>query len=333
MLRFISMLLVLLATGFAFAQWKEPDNRLVSQTQYQLWVDATKDWTAASAKLSDELKSAPSAAQRQAISAQFDTVHQQILDRYQTSKQELDWIGRQLALAYLQTQINCDDATMANAQKQLATYQQAKKDGLRVLSDDDRTATIKSFKGDQQSALDEVQQHQAEVKAALDEARQHDADAAAADNLAENPPADIAPDNRAAYIAGQKQAAQGARDQAKDVRTRAAEAQKALDAAQARADAAAKRAAHPEIPVTDDEKAAVAADNDAGIAQAQTDMDQARQNKDQLAQAQRQLSMPATDPAKDIPPENIQLLKKHADDFRNLYNQQGLDPLPSARPN
>ena len=267
--RVIAMLVVLLAGGLAFGQWKQPDSTVIGETQYNL--------------------------------------------------------------AHLQMQIISADEAIASAQQQLASYQRAKKAGLRVLSGADRAATINAFKDDQHAALDEVQQHQAEVKAAQDEARQHDADAAAADNLAKNPPATVAADNRDAYVESQRREAQAARDQADQSRSRAAAAQKVLDAAQARADAAAKRVAHPETPVTDDEKAAVDADNDAGIAQAQTEVNQARQNKEQLVQAQLQLASPATDPGKDIPAANLQLLKQHAEEFEKLYNR-AVDTRPSTRP-
>jgi len=330
--RLISLLWVLLlAAGSALAEWKEPESKVVSETQYQLWADTTKDWNAVSAKLNAAQQAATTDAQRQALAAQFDAIYQQVYDRQHTSKPEIDWIARQLARASLQTQITGADAALAKAQQQLVQYQQAKNAGLRVLSDADRAATIKAFTDDQRAALDEVQQHQGEVKAAQDEARQHEADAAAADNLAKNPPADVAADNRPAYIEGQKQLAQAARDQANQSRARAADAQKAQDAAQARADAAAKRVAHPETPVIDDEKSAVAADNDAGIAQAQADIAQARDAKDQLVKQQLQLAAPSKDPSQDIPPENLELLQKHAEEFTKLY--QGLNPLPATRPN
>jgi len=331
--RLISLLLVLLlAAAPALAEWKEPESKVVSEAQYQLWADTTHDWNAEDTKLSADFAAATTAAQRQAIIERNVVAHLSFYDRHHLSQPEVEWIGRQLALAHLQLQINNTDAALAKAQKQLAQYQQAKKDGTRVLSADDRAATIKSFQDDQRAALDEVQQHQGEVKAAQDEARQHDADADAADNLAKNPPADMAADNRPAYIEGQKQLAQAARDQANQSRMRAAAAQKALDAAQTRADAAAKRVAHPEIPVTDDEKTAVAADNDAGIAQAQADIAQARDAKDSLVKQQLQLAAPSKDPSKDIPAENLQLLQKHVEEYAKLNNGV-LNPLPTTRPN
>jgi hypothetical protein len=123
-------------------------------------------------------------------------------------------------------------------------------------------------------------------------------------------------DDRSEYVQNKKNEARAARDSAKEIRDEEAEANKAQAEAQSRADAAGQRGAHPEIPITDDEKAAAKSDNDAGIAAAMKAISGIEQEKAQLAQSRRRLAETTKGMTKAIPPENIAIMRKYADQYK-----------------
>ncbi len=221
----------------------------------------------------------------------------------------------------MKQQAKANGEKLADAQKRLAIYQASSKAGTRVMSDDDRKAAIDAAKEEQKSAADEVKQHADEIKAAETEAAQHDAEATSADALAKNPPADFGADDRADYIQGKKTEAQTARDAAKEIRDRLADSKKAMQDAQQRATVAGNKSAHPEIPITDDEKAAVKADNDAGLAQAQQDIADCQKADEQLKQVQIQMDQSAAEMKKNAPPENVELVTKHKDEVKQIWER------------
>jgi len=254
------------------------------------------------------------------------------LDRHHFSQAEYEWLAQRAAEAWgAVTYLDADlkkaldridaqarklDAEEAAERSRLATFQEAKTNGWRVLSAEDRDAAVKAARADQQAAADEAKQHADDATADEAEANQHDADAKIADDQAADPPADVSVDDRSEYVQNKKNEARAARDSAKEVRIEEAEAKKAQAEAQARADAAAQRAAHPEIPVTDDDKAAAKSDNDAGIAAAMKSISAIDSEKAQLAQSRKKLIETAKAMIKAIPPENIAIMRKYADQYK-----------------
>jgi len=108
---------------------------------------------------------------------------------------------------------------------------------------------------------------------------------------------------------------------AKDARQRAAEAKSAAEAAAAKANAAAARAEHPDIPLTDDEKAMAKQDNDTGVQQAQADIASCTVVGAQLADTREQMNKTAAEMTRLIPPRNIELMHKHIDEFQKIFGQ------------
>jgi len=109
---------------------------------------------------------------------------------------------------------------------------------------------------------------------------------------------------------------------AKDANDREAEANKQAQEATARADAAGRKTADPDAPVTDEEKAAAAADADRQIAAANQEIESLKAGRQMLVEAveaqKQQLAQAGT--GGDQPPKaNVDLLAKHVDEFQSLF--------------
>ena len=337
--RLTSALIVFLflLTGSLMAQWTAPADNKFTESQLRAYLDTQKDWLDESAKLLQSSSTAGTDQTKKTPVADIGQRYQVCLDRHHISKDEFEWIGQRAAdawsaMAYLDgayktakdrldaEAMQPDDA-IATAQKQLAIYQEAKNNGWRILSDDDRAAAIKSAGNDQQAALTEVKRYSDNAATAESDAAQHDADAKSAEDQAANPPADVSADDRAEYIQNKKNEAEAARASATEARVEEADAKKSQAEAQAQADAAAQRAAHPEIPVTDDEKSRAKDENDAAIQSARNAITAGNQEKQRIAAEEASLEKTAKATTKGVPPENIGLLRKYADQYRQQFEQ------------
>ncbi len=319
------------------ADWTEPADKKITEAQLKTYLDTATDQFDIDAKMLEEISKAQTTAGRLEAVQGVDQKHQECFAKHNITEPEYNWIGQRAmeawsiatywddaygkAMEQFDSQVKDNDAKIAEAKQTLAKYQQAQKEGKRVMSDDDLAAAIKGAKDDEQAALDEVKQRAGEIKGAQDDAAQHDQDAKAADDLAKNPPPDVSADDRDNYIQNKKTDAQQARDAAKESRDHVADAKKEMDDAQARADAAANKAAHPDVPQTDDDKASVKSENDSAIAQAQADIDSATQIKAQITIAQSEMKKQADELAKSAPAENIELLRKYSVQFKAMLER------------
>jgi colicin import membrane protein len=316
----------------ANAQWQAPADKKFTEARLKVFLDTQREWLEESAAILRQATAAQTPEAKLAAVAGIDKRYQACLDRHHFSQAEYEWLAQRAAEAWgAVTYLDADlkkaldridaqarklDAEEAAERSRLATFQEAKTNGWRVLSAEDRDAAVKAARADQQAAADEAKQHADDATADEAEANQHDADAKIADDQAADPPADVSVDDRSEYVQNKKNEARAARDSAKEVRIEEAEAKKAQAEAQARADAAAQRAAHPEIPVTDDDKAAAKSDNDAGIAAAMKSISAIDSEKAQLAQSRKKLIETAKAMIKAIPPENIAIMRKYADQYK-----------------
>jgi hypothetical protein len=324
---------VMLLAHSALAQWKPPPDGKFTEGQLKTFLDTQKDWLAENAKIVQSISGSQTDAEKLAAMGDLDQRYQACLERHHMTREEYEWIARQALAAWtsltyfdhtfknsqeqLASQARENDANLADAQSRLATYQKAQEDGVRVMTPADRDEAINSAKEDRQSALDEAKERGDDLTAALSEAKQQAAAAKSADDLAQNPPSDISADDRPAYIENKKTEAQSARDAAKEARTRADDAAKEVTEAQARAAVAARKAAHPEIPLTDDDKASVKSENDAAIASAKNDIAECRHQADQIAAASQQLKISSEQMTKDMPQENVDIMRKYADRYHD----------------
>jgi hypothetical protein len=322
--------------------WKPPPDGKFTEDQLKKFLAADKDWNDQTAHMLQDIARAKTDAARMAAVQDMNKKYQACLASNNISKAEFDWMSRRAMEAWsavtyddealnktqseLDQQSKDNDARLADAQDRLAKYQDAQKRGIRAMTAEDRAAAMKSAKFDQQSALDEARQCGDNAAADEAEAKGHDADARADDAQANNPPTDLAGNDRQSFIDGKKKDAQSARDAARDARNREDDAKKAQADAQARADAAGQKAAHPEIPITDDDKASVASDNQAGINSAQSDITDAQQQKQILAATQQQIKTTADQLTRNIPPENMDLMRKYSDQYKVLFTQSATGP-------
>jgi hypothetical protein len=332
-----ALVLVIFVARAARAEWKAPADNKFSEDQLKVYLAVAAELSAEDAKLVAQAAASQSSAEKSKLSNELAKSHEDCLGRHHISREEYDWLSKQASIAWsvatyldgtyskiksdFQATAKDNDAKLADAQARLAAYTAAQQAGRRVLSADDRQAAIKLARGEQQTALEEAKKHGDDADTAEADAKQHDDIAQRDDDLASNPPADVSDNDRPDYITTKKNEAQVEREVAKDVRSREAEAKKAQADALAVAKAAGQRADDPETPVTDEQRAAAKADNDAGIAQARHDIDGCNQAKEALAKAMVEIDKSATDLNQDAPPENVDLIRKYSDQYKQIFER------------
>lgn len=329
--------LIAVLAGSARGDWKAPADNRFTEAQLTRYLDTANEMTDLDAKLVAAAAKAQSTEQRLNLANQLNKSNADCLARHHISREEFEWLAKRVSTAwsvatYLDgtyAKIKSDfvataqdnDAKLAEAQQRLAAYQAAQQAGTRVLNDTDRAAIVKSVRQLREAALDDAKQHGDDVDADETDAKSHDAAAQSADDMATNPPPDISQDDRADYVKTKQSETQVEREAAKDVRGREAEAKKAQDAALALAKTLGDRADHPEIPVDDEQKAAARADNVAGVAQAQSDIDGCKQASTALAAAMAEIEKSASETNKEAPPENLALLRKYSDQYKQVFER------------
>ena len=237
------------------------------------------------------------------------------LAQYGMSADEYVWIDKQFK----------ELAPLAAAQQlkeqnsRLAIYQKAQKDGKRVLSDAQHDATTQAAGTGLDSAKQTVADAAANVKQISNEVAAHDKDVADDEADAKNPPANLADDDRSNFIDGRKNDAQAARDAATDARSRLKDAHKSLDDVNAALAALQSKIDHPELPTTDDEKAAAKKENDQEIADATVTIE-----LDQKAVQ----SLKDAEPAEKIDPDNLAIVQRHLPEYLDII---GVSKTPNTK--
>jgi hypothetical protein len=151
-----------LLTRFAAAEWKEPADKIFTEEQLKTYLDTEQDWLQITQQMMRDVTDSKTGAEQAAAVHNIDQKYQECLDKHHISKAEFEGIGRQAIQAWgvvsvldqssLQTQDQLDsqaaqiDAKLADAQKQLAIYQDAQKNGVWVMTQQDCNAVIKSAK-------------------------------------------------------------------------------------------------------------------------------------------------------------------------------------------
>ena len=174
------------------AQQTRPADKRFTEEQLKLFLVTEKDWIDESNKIMQEAASSKTDPANLAA-GKIGQLYQACLDRHGISREDFESVGERAAeafdaVAYLdgsyknsldhfEADSAPQNAALAEAQKQLAIYQEAEKNGWRVLSSEDRDAAIKSASAEQQAAMDEVKQRVEDVSTNETEAVQHDADA------------------------------------------------------------------------------------------------------------------------------------------------------------
>ena len=326
----------LLIAGGAWAAWQEPKDGVMSEKQLTTYLEVQKDAIAQWKASGKALEGSQSSAAAMAVMLRNDTKFKANLASHGMSEQEYAWVGAKAWEAWsgvlmdklaentqkeLEKQRGAKQKELADLNSKLATYENARKDGRRVMTRDERDSAINSAKDDQKSAVDEAKQHADEAKQAHDDAAKGDNDAKAADTLAASPPPEVSADDRQGFIDGKKQEAQTARDAAKEARDKEAEAKKAEAESKAKADAAGRRMKNPDVSVTDDEKAEVNKQHDEMIAAARADIDNVKQAINILDESGGAIVKQFQDQKKQnkTPEQNMDLLKKHLKEFQDAW--------------
>lgn len=326
-----TLLTLALVAPAARADFTPPKDGKLTEKQVTSAIDILKDQMDALRAAGKATEGSQSAAANFAIGMQASQKLDAAVAKHGMTKDEYNWISNQLGklwpLAAMQEQwetsakpdlekrIKEKEAEQQATKTKIATYEQAQKDGKRVLTKEQRDSTIESAKSDRDSIAQEVKDRQTDLKAAQDEVALHEKEAADAEALAKNPPADVSADDRADYITGKKNDAQSARDAAKDSKGTVIEAQKALDDAKARLTVAEGRIKNPDVPVTDDEKAQATQDNQQAIEDAKKTLDDDTQT---IATLKETLSagVPKFDTGDEKPdPDNLALVRKHIKEY------------------
>ena len=334
-----------LLAGSLRAQWTPPADNKFTEPELRTYLDTQKDWLDESSGLLQGASAAKTDQAKKDAVGDIGQKYQICLDHHQISKAEFEWMFQRTAEAWsamtyldgsykttrdrLDAETREQDDAITAARKQLMIYQESKTNGWRVLSDDERAAAIKSAQQDQQTALAEVKRSANAAAAAESEAAQHEADAKSADAQAANPPPDVSADDRAEYIQNKKAEAEAARASATEARVDESDSKKSQADAQALADAAAHREAHPEIPFTDDEKNRASDENDAAILLAQNEIKAANQQKQRIAAEEATLEKTAGTMAKNVPQQNIALLRKYEDQYQRQFAEASGTTRPS----
>lgn len=318
------------------SDWKAPVDNRITESQVKTYLAAMDDWADRYGKLMNAITAARSPDERIAAAKALAQSHDDWLDAHRMSEAEFEFYNKQISDAWtvamaqdrmekinaeVKTQIVEAQRKLTDAENRLKAYTSAKKIGIRVLTIEQRNAAADAAKDDQQGALDETKQYAQDIKAAEDDARQQDATAAAAEASLANPPSDLAADDRQTFIDGKKSDIRAARDAAKSARDQEENVKKELAEAQARAVAAGRRIEHPEVPVTDEEKASAQSDDNNGIAAAQAEIDQYKAQIDGLVTMQKAMAASSNELARNVPRENVELMRKYGKQFEAVMTR------------
>lgn len=333
------VLVVLVATVPARADWTPPKDNVVTEKQVTSYLQVLKQALVDFRAAGNAAENVQSASAGMALYLKTDARFKSNLASHHLTEQEYQWVGERLLEAWGTT---IGDQVLTNANKgmveqrrtiqqrldetkaKLAAYEKARAAGRRVMTKEERQSAIDAAKSDQQSAQDEARQHEDEMKQFTADAAKADDDATAADALAKHPPSDVSADDRPAYIEGKKADAQTARDAAKDAREKLDEAKKACDESLAKAAAAKNKMADPDLPTTDDEKAEVKKQNEETIASLKTEIMQGEQGMKQMDEAMAEFAknMQAQRAKNPVPPQNVDVFKKHQAEWEAAWGMK-----------
>jgi hypothetical protein len=321
------------------AQFKPPADGKFTEAQLVQFLDTQKEWLEANSKVLEAVTRAKSTADKAKAAGQIDQEYKACLDRNHLIKEEYEWLSRQAqqawgAAAYLdgsykasRDQFDADikalDAKLVADKEQLAAYQEALKNGWRILSPTDRDVIVKQARTEEQTARDEAKRHDDDVQQVESEAKQHDADAQRAEAAAANPPADLNADERADYIQNKNDEAAAAKASAKEARNREADYKSSEAEALGKADAAAKRAEHPEIPTSEDAKDMAKGDDQGAIDNLNRTIKQLTAERADLVKNQTALEETAKKTVAGIPEGNVTIMRKYADRYKEQIAQSG----------
>jgi len=333
---------VILSPAASAADFTPPKDGKLTDKQVTTYIDIKKDQFKALKAAGVAANGTQSTAANLAIYAKLQEKLDAAITAHGMTKEEYNWVDGEVSKLWMiavwqcqwdehgkpdiEKQIKSKETERDAAKAKLASYEQAQKDGKRVLTKDQRDSAVQSATSDRDSIASEVKDRENDLKSAKDEVTQHEKEATDADNLAKNPPADVSADDRQGYIDGKKTEAQTARDAAKESQTKVTDAQKAVDEAKARLATAEGKTKNPEVPVTDDEKTQVKDENQKAIDEAKATIDADDQGiaalKETLTGGSPMLAQIMQDPKEKPDPDNLAIVRKHIREYLTAMDMQ-----------
>lgn len=312
----------------------EPADGVYTEKQLTSYLDSTREFV----KLQEAAGQAAGNASglgAMAIAGRANQKFQAILAGHNLSLDEWLWVGGKTWEAYMvivfeQTQARMkaelaegtkkNNEQLAAAQAKLATYEEALKKGVRVLSPQDRRHAIDQAKEQVAGLNEELEQVQAQMKETADQIAEHQTAAQEADQLAKNPPADLTdPDERESYVSEHKTDADNARQAIADGREQQKEQQARVDELNAQLAAARQKADHPETPQTDEEKEQVKQENESTIASTRQQVEQLQEAGKLLSESSELGLKQFEENRPESAAQNVELLRKHLGEFAQIW--------------
>jgi hypothetical protein len=321
-----------LAICVAAAPWTPPVDGVLTESQLRVYIETTRDWAAQNAEIAAAFSHATTDEERGAILSSLPIKRRACLDRHQISEAEYGWIARQATDAWTVAAAmkESSDADMAgrkrDCERQIAAaeirirvYQDALAKGRRVMSPVDWAEAVRAAQSDETAALNQSKELDEEIRIAMHQEARQTADMKEAEGLAANPPEDVDKDERADYCKNKREEAEAAHEAALDAFRDQEIAEQNRNAALERAVAAAQIAADPTLPVTDEDKAAVKARNEAVIKEAQTEIDQCESDLQRDRDSKVRSEEALRDLQRSVSAGNLELMQKHYQDFADLF--------------
>ncbi len=316
------------------AAWEPPADGMLTEKQVNAYVGATRE-------ILQQLRAAGQAAEAingPAAMAMFQRADANVkaaIAKAGFSQQEFEWVGERVwearghlliqdVAAKVEKEMNDrlkkSDEDQAALKQRLAAAETAAKAGRKILTPEQRTEIVAAAKAEQQSILDEVKQHVETWKQAAEEAAKAESDVKTEAAALKRMPKKMNDEERQAYLDEHTRARDEALAAAKDGRTREAEAKKLTEQEQDKADLAGWRAENPDVPVTPEEKAETAKQNEAAIAALKAEIQSAADSdkalKEAAAEAKKQISEMRNQPGS----KNAAVIKGHVKEFDDLFH-------------
>lgn len=328
-LKFAAIVLLVLTTAVR-ADWKEPADGVFTDEQLTRYLGAIKDITALY-KAAGKAADGQGAMGAMGLWARTNEKYEAILKNHKLTDDEFTWLGGKVTEAWVHAmlQLNWEKkshpasleaekklrADIENQKARIAEYEKALKEGIRVLNPEEAAAIVEQAKEQEKEIGETIKEMTAQIARMKDDITKKEAEAKAADALAAKPPADVPADERADYIESKKAEATAARQEAKDLQDQLADWDKDLKQQQAFLASAQARQKTPGMPASEEDKAGIKEQNEAGINNARESIKMAEDGLAMVVEVRENSRKQMAEMSKDTPRQNIYLLKKRYNEF------------------
>lgn len=326
----VAVCLVGVLTSLARAEWKEPENGIVTDQQFTRYTTAMKEWMAmyqAAGKAGEgqqgvaalglwartNEKYKTTLAKNNLTESEFTWISTKAFESWGAAMMELNWEKKGLPTDLeRERQLKAD---LDAAKAKLARYEAAAKAGTKIITDEERKAAVDQAKTHVASIEAEMKDFDTQIKTAEVTIKKAEADAKAAEALADKPPATLSVEDRDTYIAERKAEAEQFRAGIVDANDQILLAKQSHAEAAARLPIAKALVENPEMPFTIDDKAAVDEENASTIKRTQEEITLLQDALKFLVESRDATKTQLAEMSKNIPRANIDLLKNRYDDF------------------